>query len=503
MTQSIKAQTANVNGAALASFHGKTRQTDSSFDLIMESSQRTKQDTSGSGISPAESSKRNDVGQRTKLPVKSVDKLNPSVTGPETKADTLTETDRYTAKETEDSAKDAAKDPHLLNRIMELLNSIWQSVMDVLNLSPEELQQLMEEQGMKETDLLDPDFLRQLVLANSGQSEISAALTDESLADSMKQLLQTAEELCAASGLDVTDRQVKEILAQLENSDFMETKASDAAILDAEAKALAEQELRLSEEGITENATLGKIREESKENGAKVPAESGSETDKKDKASVGEATESKAAAELELSQAEEGSSQSLADRKEEQRGTAPADRFTDFVDRMVDATQRNLPADFNEEMAQLTELREIANQIIEQIRVVVRQDQTSMELQLNPENLGKVNLSIRAKEGVMTAQFVVQNELTKEAIESQIYTLKDTLEQQGVKVETIEVTVAHYEFEQSTQADSQSNKPKQQKSSGGKKITLEEAMQMGESLPEEAETADITGMRGSQIDFTA
>lgn len=36
-----------------------------------------------------------------------------------------------------------------------------------------------------------------------------------------------------------------------------------------------------------------------------------------------------------------------------------------------------------------------------------------------------------------------------------------------------------------------------------KKITLEEAMQMGESLPEEAETADITGMRGSQIDFTA
>jgi flagellar hook-length control protein FliK len=501
MTQSIKAQTASVNGAALASFHGKTRQTDSSFDLIMESSQRTKQDTSGSGISPAEPSKRNDIGQRTKLPVKSADKLNPSVTGPETKADTLTETDRYTAKETEDSAKDAAKDPHLLNRIMELLNSIWQSVMDVLNLSPEELQQLMEEQGMKETDLLDPDFLRQLVLANSGQSEISAALTDESLADSMKQLLQTAEELCADSGLDVTDEQVKEILSQLENSDFMETKTSDAAILDAEAS--AEQGLRLSEEGITENAMLGKIREESKENGAKVPAESGLETDEKDKASVGEAADSKAAAELELSQAEEGSSESLADRKEEQRGTAPADRFTDFVDRMVDATQRNLPADFNEEMAQLTELREIANQIIEQIRVVVRQDQTSMELQLNPENLGKVNLSIRAKEGVMTAQFVVQNEITKEAIESQIYTLKDTLEQQGVKVETIEVTVAHYEFEQSTQADSQSNEPKQQKSSGGKKITLEEAMQMSESLPEEAETADITGMRGSQIDFTA
>src|SRR5690606_38782766 len=102
------------------------------------------------------------------------------------------------------------------------------------------------------------------------------------------------------------------------------------------------------------------------------------------------------------------------------------DDFSGFVNQMVEVTQRT-QMDGAGNTVQVTELREIANQIIEQIKVVVSQDHTSMELQLNPENLGKVNLSIQSKDGMMTAQFVVENELTKEAIESQMFTLKNTL----------------------------------------------------------------------------
>ena len=500
MTQRINTQTANVCDTVFPSFHGKTRQAESSFDLILGSSQRTKQDAPGSGTSAAKPSKANQI--RTASPV--------TAAGSEAKAEMVRETGKDMAKDTKDLSKDTKKDTRLPDRIMELLNSIWQAVRDVLHLSQEKLQQLMEEQGIESTDLLNPDFLRQLVLANSGQDAISAVLTDEDLADSMKQLLQTVEGLCADSGLDRADDSVKDILAQLENLDFLkkttDSETSDAVALDTGDSAAAgrDQEL-LSAANVAEDALPGQIRKEDKEKEAKtLPAESGPEKGGKGRVPYEETTGSGAVEEdPKLSRAGEGSSGFLSDRRNDSRETASTDRFADFVDRMMDAAQRNLSADFNEDLTQITELREIANQIINQIRVVVRQDQTSMELQLNPENLGKVNLSVRSKEGVMTAQFVVQNELTKEAIESQMYTLKDTLEQQGIKVETIEVTVAHYAFEQNNQADSQ-REPRQQKSSGGKKITLEEAMQMGgEPLQKEAEAVDITGMRGSQIDFTA
>lgn len=168
---------------------------------------------------------------------------------------------------------------------------------------------------------------------------------------------------------------------------------------------------------------------------------------------------------------------------------------------MVEVTQRT-QMDGAGNTVQVTELREIANQIIEQIKVVVSQDHTSMELQLNPENLGKVNLSIQSKDGMMTAQFVVENELTKEAIESQMFTLKNTLEQQGIKVENIEVTVANYSFEQSGQADTQKDHG-QQGNTTSRKLTLEEAMQMNDLPQEDIDKVDITGIRGSQIDYTA
>jgi flagellar hook-length control protein FliK len=124
-----------------------------------------------------------------------------------------------------------------------------------------------------------------------------------------------------------------------------------------------------------------------------------------------------------------------------------------------------------------------------------------MELQLNPENLGKVNLSVQSKNGVMTAQFVVQNETSKEAIESQLHTLRETLNQQGIKVEAIEVTVSTYAFEQNQESsNNQSEAPKEH---SGRQISLEEAFNMSEVSEEENLAEDITGIRGSQIDYTA
>jgi len=204
----------------------------------------------------------------------------------------------------------------------------------------------------------------------------------------------------------------------------------------------------------------------------------------------------------------ESSAQTQADtKKDDNRNLETTDSFQTFMDKMVQATQttqttQTTQVDFSGNLVQVTELRDIANQIIEHIKVVVKPEQTSMELQLNPEQLGKVNLNIQSKNGVMTAQFIVQNESCKEAIEGQLHTLRETLNQQGIKVDSIEVTVSANAFEQSAGAD-QDNQPEEQKNQSGRKISLEDAIAMSELPNEGISIHENDELRGSQIDYTA
>lgn len=88
------------------------------------------------------------------------------------------------------------------------------------------------------------------------------------------------------------------------------------------------------------------------------------------------------------------------------------------------------------------EMTTIVDQIVEQIKVKIGEHTTSMELTLTPEHLGKVNLTIVSKDGVMTAQFVAETEMAKKALESQMQLLKQNFEQQGLKVNEVEVMVS-------------------------------------------------------------
>ena len=114
--------------------------------------------------------------------------------------------------------------------------------------------------------------------------------------------------------------------------------------------------------------------------------------------------------------------------------------WNSFLDNLTGVVKET-KVQFNGNMEELVQVREIANQIVERVKVTIKPNQTSMDLQLNPENLGKVNLSIQSTGDRMTAKFVVENELVKEAIESHIQLLKDSLSEQGIKVDSVEVAI--------------------------------------------------------------
>ena len=88
----------------------------------------------------------------------------------------------------------------------------------------------------------------------------------------------------------------------------------------------------------------------------------------------------------------------------------------------------------------------IIKQITDDIRLYAKADTTSLEIQLEPETLGKVGITVTSKAGTITAQLVVQNEVAKEAIESQMATLKESFASQDIKVDAVEVTIASKEL---------------------------------------------------------
>lgn len=139
----------------------------------------------------------------------------------------------------------------------------------------------------------------------------------------------------------------------------------------------------------------------------------------------------------------------------------------------------------------------IVDQVVNHIRIRVLPQTTSMELQLNPESLGRVNLNVTSNNGVATATLTVQNEMAKEALESQLVVLRENLEEQGLKVDSVEVNVSEFGFKN----PEDSNNQYQQKKSSGKRFRADAGVDEveGNSVEETEERQSSD----SVVDYTA
>lgn len=155
-----------------------------------------------------------------------------------------------------------------------------------------------------------------------------------------------------------------------------------------------------------------------------------------------------------------------------------------------------------------SETTELINQIAENVKLSVSQSATSIEMQLNPENLGKVYVNLSSKEGVVSAQFVATNEIVREAIEAQMVTLKENLNQAGVKVDAVEVTVSSHEFEKNLEQDQSRQEQEgqyQEEMSGHRRrsINLSSLDELsGVMSEEEALLTQIMKDNGNSVDLT-
>lgn len=104
-------------------------------------------------------------------------------------------------------------------------------------------------------------------------------------------------------------------------------------------------------------------------------------------------------------------------------------------------------------------VKDIINQITTQVKIAFTNKATTISFQLQPENLGKIAFSVKSENGLMTGNIIAENNVVKEAIESNLSSLKINLSQQGINVEEIKVVVGNTSqfFEKSEQENSSNN----------------------------------------------
>lgn len=143
-------------------------------------------------------------------------------------------------------------------------------------------------------------------------------------------------------------------------------------------------------------------------------------------------------------------------------------------------------------------MNHIVEQVVHHVRIRVLPQTTSMELQLNPESLGRVNLTVTSQNGTSTATLTVQNEVAKEALESQITVLKENLESHGLKVESVEVTVSEFGFKNQ---ENSNNDAYQRKKPNRRRFRLDNSETVVEATTMETQEERQDGT--SVVDYTA
>lgn len=87
------------------------------------------------------------------------------------------------------------------------------------------------------------------------------------------------------------------------------------------------------------------------------------------------------------------------------------------------------------------EFTEIVDQITQEISLNVNEEVSEMMLKLRPDHMGKMAMKIVIDRGIMVANFEVESQIVKEAIEANLDDLKSSLEDKGLDVSEFNVSV--------------------------------------------------------------
>ena len=375
-----------------------------------------------------------------------------------TRSDAKTETTRTTGAE-KAKRNEAPQEAEGDDLKAELLSN---KLKKLLNVDDETLQNLLQTAGLTMQDLLDPAVMKDFILQINDATSVDL-LIDESLNNLMQQAMQLLDEVLNVVDETVisTEVPVEELLP--EESSSAQTEPQET-VVEAKTETVAQT----------------------------TPEEDVTRTDGKSVETQTVDTEVQVTVQTE----DAGDSDASADMmKQNAEGV-----ISNLNQAMAQATGEEIAATpFDTSVTQT----DIVRQVVDEIKLNLSKDVTSMTLQLNPEQLGKVQIHVSTKNGVMQAQIIAETEAAKAAVESGLAVLKEAFENQDLKVDAIEVMVGTPDYfmeESGAEAQMEQKEQKSGNSTGTVNFTGNSDDDIIEDVSLETE---MMKAQGNQVNYMA
>ena len=378
--------------------------------------------------------------------------------------------------------------------VEEAAGKMVKAVADKLQVSEEEVKAAMESLGLTALDLLSAENLAMIAVALNPEMDSLNLMTNGELFADIKDLMNTAQGLLQEIGQEfgLSAGQLQDLLASMQEaargmqeapvagndllfSDMAEVVGSENEAVQevpADAAAVAEEELLMA--GRSNNDAAEGLQSTA---GEELP--SGFEI-------------------------HTGRTEKESGRENSQMGQNHQSLAQNVMDQLNQAAE----AAFEKSSLTYTgSAQDIVSQMLEFIKVQVKPGVTELQLQLQPENLGTINIHLTSKEGMITALFTTENEMVKSAVEAQMVQLKDSLNEQGIKVDAVEVTIASHGFERNLNQEGEGREASsdlERERRSHRRIRIGDTEEGVEALSEEDEViADMMLRNGNTIDYTA
>lgn len=419
------------SGTASKSSNAKSKSSD--FKSVMAASISKNTSNARTGSSDSKLGIADDV--KSAKDQNTTDTKNTKADTKNTKADTdavdkkQNTADTGKADKTDKSKQDNKSD----EKVNDAVQNVKDTIKEELDVSDEDIAKAMEVLGITDNDLLSVVKVTELVSALTGADSITL-ITDDDMSGKLTSVLDAVN------------------TAQEDIADMLNTDVDDAVLVvrtDAVVKKDTDETVvKNTDSSITDNRSVSETESLSDVLAAKVTAQGSS----KNEESTGEHTGEHTGEQNHNTQSYGGVADSIIQSMK--------DSFADIV---TEDTSRVSEAD-------------IVNQVIDQIKLSSGRELTSIEVMLNPERLGSVHVTVTAKNGILSAQIAAQNEQVKTALENQVTALKENFQNQGIKVEAVEITVMTHQFEAGQNFGQNESERKQSEQKINKKLNLSDYM---------------------------
>ncbi len=376
------------------------------------------------------------------------------------------------------------KDMKLTDEQMEAVKQDLRDVLkQALDMTDAELDELLTAMDTDILALLDPTALQQFLMTAT-ETEPVEFLTDSTLVDTFQQITADMEEVLQTYGLDMTDPEAwmpdtdaipqegltmmpqTEKQAPDEGKDMLQESMPES-VPDSQEVLHEEPKVRMDQPHDVKEEQTGEWHTEEEQTGIQVTIR---DLDARGRQETGRQSEYF------------------------KQGIA-----TDVVNQLTQAMNEieEAPASFTSDVQQA----EIIRQVIEQIRVSSGSGMDRLEVQLYPQHLGRVQIQVMMKNGVMTAQIHAETEMAKQAIESQLQRLKDSFQERSIQVEAVEVSVSTSDFQ--NEQERQDRAKNQQGTRSGRNRIRTDEFGMPVEEKEEQTSAEVLEAQGASVEFSA